>query len=205
MVGVVFLVFAQSADALIDQLGSDDPVERDRASAKLFRLESAAVPALKDALTNSDAEVRVRARDLLDLLSERLPELREIRDKREGERADRTHQCESGRLCSVRAHAAFEAADKENPWTWFDAAHCGIVLNAYASGHKDFLVRMFSHCMFDPHCHARVHAARALGHLGDPEGAEPLRTALANPDLSRFAFEIISEALSKISAAVKIQ
>jgi hypothetical protein len=49
-------------------LGSETWAEREKAQAALRRIGSAAVPQLEEALESEDLEVRVRARDLLDVL-----------------------------------------------------------------------------------------------------------------------------------------
>jgi hypothetical protein len=58
---------------LIDQLGSDRFSQREAASAKLLALAVAPVKELTAALDHPDAEIRVRARTILDRVGRRVP------------------------------------------------------------------------------------------------------------------------------------
>jgi len=57
------------ARGLVARLGSTDPAERAEASRRLLRLYAASIPALTDAVHDSDPEVSRRARDLLAIVA----------------------------------------------------------------------------------------------------------------------------------------
>jgi hypothetical protein len=67
---------------LVDRLGSDLYPEREEAGRELDALGAAALPALKAALQSSDAEVRRRARDLVERIELRVETARALTPKR---------------------------------------------------------------------------------------------------------------------------
>jgi hypothetical protein len=61
------------ARALVQQLGDSSPRTREAAEGRLFELGPVAIPALEDALTNTDVEIIFRAERLLSRLNRAVP------------------------------------------------------------------------------------------------------------------------------------
>lgn len=77
LVSLLLLVAADPAErsdvpALVSQLGADSRAERDAASAALDRIGGPALPALRSATRSGDAEIRRRARLLVERIESRL-------------------------------------------------------------------------------------------------------------------------------------
>jgi len=64
-IALVLMLALQDPAALVEQLGSDDIIVRQRAAASLRDLGAAARPALEKAARSSDLEIRARARTVL--------------------------------------------------------------------------------------------------------------------------------------------
>ena len=65
MIWLALVLAQEDPGPLVDKLGSDDVIEREKAAAALVKLGESALKALQKAAGDSNAEVASRAQDIL--------------------------------------------------------------------------------------------------------------------------------------------